>query len=106
MKFITPAACTALLIGCAVAIAQTSNAPPDQSNMAPMASQADTTKGNNLVGTTPTDQTAVPATAGQDKVSGNDLADPKANKTHNPMRQASATHPEFDTLDTKTLIDR
>jgi hypothetical protein len=98
--YLTPIAYAALLCGCAIANAQTSNAPSDQSSTAPVSNQADTTKGNNLVGTTPTDQTAAPPTAGQDKSSGNDMVSPKDDATHRPMRQASA-RPDFDTLDTK-----
>lgn len=98
--YLTPIAYAALLCGCAIANAQTSNAPSDQSSTAPVSNQADTTKGNNLVGTTPTDQTSAPPSAGQDKSSGNDMVSPKDDATHHPMRQASA-RPDFDTLDTK-----
>ena len=59
-----------------------------------------TTKGNNLVGTTPTDQTSTPPTAGQDKPSGNDLVSPKGDSTPGTMKLASAAHPDFNTLDT------
>jgi hypothetical protein len=50
--YLTPVACAALLFGCALANAQTPNPPSDQSSAAPMVSQADTTKGNDVVGTT------------------------------------------------------
>jgi hypothetical protein len=96
---LTPVAYAALLFGCAIASAQTPNPPADQPSTAPVSNQADTTKGNNLVGTTPTDQTATAPTAGQDKSSGNDMVSPKADATHRPMRQASA-RPDFDSLDT------
>jgi len=95
-----PVACAALLFGCAIANAQTSNAPPDPSSKPPVSSPADTTKGNNLVGTTPTDQTSTPPTAGQDKPSGNDLVSPKADATPSTMKLASAARPDFNTLDT------
>jgi hypothetical protein len=98
--YLTPMAYAALLFGCAIANAQTSSPPSDQPSTAPVSEQADTTKGNNLVGSTPTDQTATPPTAGQDKASGNDLAGPNANATHSPIRQASAARPDFNTLDT------
>jgi|ERR1700691_5514003 hypothetical protein len=98
---LTPVAYAALLLGCTIANAQNSpNTPPDQSSTAPMSDQADTTKGNNLVGTTPANQVSTPPTAGQDKSSGNDLVTPNDN-ANNGMRQASAAHPDFDTLDTK-----
>lgn len=100
--YLTPIAYAALLFGCAIANAQTSNAPADQSSKAPVSNQADTTKGNNLVGSTPTDPTATPPTAGQDKSSGNDMVSPKDDATHHSMRQASA-RPDFDTLDTKKM---
>jgi hypothetical protein len=98
--YLTPVACAALLFGCALANAQTPNPPSDQSSAAPMVSQADTTKGNDVVGTTPTDQTATPPTAGQDQSSGNDMVSPNANAPHSGMRLASAARPDFDTLDT------
>jgi len=98
--YLTPLACAALLFGCAIANAQTPNPPADQSSAAPAANQADTTKGNTVVGTTPTDQTATPPSAGQDKSSGNDLVSPDANAQHSGMKLASAARPDFDTLDT------
>jgi hypothetical protein len=98
--YLTPVACAALLFGCAIANAQTPNTPSDQSSTAPVSNQADTTKGNDVVGTTPKDQTATPATAGQDKSSGNDLVSPKADATHSGTKLASAARPDFKTLDT------
>jgi hypothetical protein len=98
--YLPPVACAALLLGCAIANAQTSSAPPGPSSKLPVSTQADTTKGNNLVGTTPTDQTSTPPTAGQDKPSGNDLVSPKAEATPGTMKLASAAHPDFNTLDT------
>lgn len=97
--YLTPVACAALLFGCAIANAQTSNPPADQPSTAPASNQADTTKGNDVVGTTPTDQTATPPSAGEDKSSGNDMVSPQDDANHRPMRQASA-RPDFDTLDT------
>ena len=100
--YLTPVAYAALLIGCAIANAQTSNPPSDQPRTAPVSNQADTTKGNNLVGTTPTDQTSTPPSAGQDKSSGNDLVSPDSSDgTHGSMKLASAARPDFDTLDVK-----
>jgi len=100
--YLTPVAYAALLIGCAIANAQTSNPPADQASTAPVSNQADTTKGNNLVGTTPADQTATPPSAGQDKSSGNDLVSPDSNGgTHGSIKLASAARPDFDTLDVK-----
>jgi hypothetical protein len=99
-SYLTPVACAALLFGCAIVNAQTSNPPSDQSTTAPVSDHTDTTKGNNLVGTTPTDQTATPPSAGQDKANGNDLAGSNPNATHRPSRQASAARPDFNTLDT------
>src|ERR1700680_212 len=51
---LTPVACAVLLFGCAIANAQTSKTPSDQSSTSPVSTQADTTKGNDVVGTTPT----------------------------------------------------
>lgn len=101
MKFIylTPVTYAALLFGCAIANAQTSNLPPNQSSTAPVSNQADTTKGNDLVGTTPKDQTATPPSAGQDKSSGNDMVSPNDKATHSGMKLASAARPDFNTLD-------
>jgi hypothetical protein len=98
---LTPVAYAALLIGCAIANAQTSNPSSDQPSTAPVSTQADTTKGNNLVGTTPTDQTSTAPSAGQDKSSGNDLVSPNGNATHGSMKLASAARPDFDSLDVK-----
>jgi hypothetical protein len=102
MKFIylTPVACAALLFGSAIASAQTSTPPSDQPSTAPVSNQADTTKGNNLVGTTPTDQTSVAPSAGQDKSSGNDLVSPNGDAAHSAMKPASSAHPDFNALDT------
>lgn len=80
--------------------AQTPNPPSHQSSAAPVVNQADTTKGTSLVGRTPTDQTATPPTAGQDKSSGNDLVSPNVNAPHSGVKLASAARPDFDNLDT------
>jgi hypothetical protein len=100
--YLTPVACAALFFGCAIANAQTSpNTPADQSGRAPMSDIADTTKGNDLVGTTPTDQVSSPPTTGQNKTTGNDLVSPKGDADQGSVRQAAASHPDFNTLDTK-----
>jgi hypothetical protein len=98
--YLTPLACAALLFGCAIANAQTPNTPSDQPSTAPVSNQADTSKGNTLVGATPTDQTATESTAGQDKSSGNDMVNPKADAAHSGTKLASAARPDFNTLDT------
>ena len=98
--YLTPVACAALLFGCAIANAQTASTPSDQSSTAPVSTQADTTKGNNVVGTTPTDQVSSPPTTGQDKSSGNDLVSPNGNANHSGTKLASAARPDFKTLDT------
>ena len=98
--YLTPVACAVLLFGCAIANAQTSNTPSDKSSTAPVSNQADTTKGNDLVGTTPADQTSSPQTAGQDKSSGNDLVSPNGNAKPSGTKLASAARPDFKTLDT------
>jgi hypothetical protein len=103
--YLTPVACAAVLFGCAIANAnaQTSSPSSDQPSTAPVSNQADTTKGNNLIGTTPTDQTSVAPSAGQDKSSGNDMVSPNDNATHGAMKQTSSPRPDFNTLDvTKT----
>jgi hypothetical protein len=96
---LNPVVYAALLFGCAIANAQTSPPPSDPSSTAPASTQADTTKGNNLVGTTPTDQTATPPSAGQDKASGNDLVSPKGDATPSGKTHLAAARPDFDTLD-------
>jgi hypothetical protein len=97
---LTPVACAVLLFGCAIANAQTSKTPSDQSSTAPVSTQADTTKGNDVVGTTPTDQTSAPPTVGQDKSSGNDMVSPKGSANQSGTKLASAARPDFNTLDT------
>jgi hypothetical protein len=100
--YLTPVAYAALLFGCAIANAQSAPTPPaDRSGTAPMSNQADTTKGNNLVGTTPADQVSAPSTTGQDKSAGNDLVSPKGDADQSGTKQASAARPDFNTLDTK-----
>jgi hypothetical protein len=100
--YLTPVACAALLFGCAIANAQSAATPPaDRSDAAPMSNHADTTKGNNLVGTTPADQVSSPASAGQDKSTGNNLVSPKGDADQSGMKEASAARPDFNTLDTK-----
>ena len=98
--YLTPVACAALLFGFAIANAQTASTPSDQSSTAPVSTQADTTKGNNVVGTTPTDQVSRPPTTGQDKSSGNDMVSPNSNANHSGTKLASAARPDFKTLDT------
>jgi hypothetical protein len=100
MKHITlTSACAALLFACAIANAQTSSPPSSQPNMAPVTSQSDTIKGNDVVGTTVTDQTATPPSAGQDKSTGNDLVSPKGDTTSGGMKQGPTARPNFNTLD-------
>jgi hypothetical protein len=100
--YLTPVACAALFFGCAIANAQTSpNTPADHSGTAPMSNSGDTTRGNNLTGTTPADQVSTPPTTGQDKANGNDLVDQKGDPNQSGVRQASASRPDFNTLDTK-----
>lgn len=100
--YLTPVAYAALLFGCAIANAQSaSTSPADRSDATPMSNHADTTKGNNLVGTTPADQVSTQPTAGQDKSAGNDLVSPKGDADKSGMKQASAARPDFNTLDTK-----
>jgi hypothetical protein len=99
--YLTPVACAAVLFGCAIANAQTSSPSSNQPSAATVSSQEDTTKGNNLIGTTPTDQTAVPPSAGQDKSSGNDMVSPNGDATHSAMKRTSSARPDFDTLDTR-----
>ena len=95
----TSSICAALLFGCAIAYAQSSSPPSSEPSMVPMSSQSDTTKGNDVVGTTPTDQTATPPSAGQDKSTGNDLVSPKGEATSGGMKQKHTGHPDFNTLD-------
>jgi hypothetical protein len=100
--YLAPVAYAALLLGCAIANAQSPPTPPaDQSGPAPMSNHANTTKGNNLVGTTPANQVSRPPTAGQHKSSGNDMVSPNGNADQSGMKQASAPRPDFNTLDTK-----
>jgi hypothetical protein len=99
--YLTPVACAVLLFGCAIANAQTPNTPSDQSSTAPVSNQADTTKGSNVVCTTPTDEVSTPTTTGQDKSSGNDMASPNGNANHSGTKLASAARPDFKSLDTK-----
>jgi hypothetical protein len=100
--YLTPVAYAALFFGCAIANAQTSpNTPSDHSGTAPMSDIADTTKGNELVGTTPADQVSSPPTTGQNKGTGNDLVSPKGDADQGSMKQAAASRPDFNTLDTK-----
>ena len=100
--YLTPVACAALFFGGAIANAQTSpNTPSDKSSTAPMSNSSGTTKGNNLTGTTPADQVSTPPTAGQDKSTGNDLVGPNGDANRSSVRQAAASRPDFNTLDTK-----
>jgi hypothetical protein len=66
-----------------------------------MSDTADTTKGNNLVGTTPADQMSTPPSTGQNKATGNDLVSPKGDASQGSAKQVAASHPDFNTLDTK-----
>jgi hypothetical protein len=100
--YLTPVACAALFFGCAIANAQTSpNTSSDRPDTAPISNTADTTKGNNLTGTTPADQLSTPPTEGQDKTTGNDLVGQTGDANRSSVRQASAARPDFNTLDTK-----
>ena len=96
-KYLVPIAFGALLFGVAIASAQTSPNPPAAM---PNTNQTDVTKGNDLVDSSQ----AVPPTQrdnarsdGEDKADGNDLVSPdKAG-----MKQAMATRPSFNSLDTQ-----
>ena len=100
--YLTPVACAAIFFGCAIANAQTSpNTPSDRSGTAPMSDTADTTKGNDLVGTTPADQVSTPPSTGQNKATGNDLVSPKGDADQGSAKQVAASRPDFNTLDTK-----
>src|ERR1039458_5060167 len=90
--YLTPVACAALFFGGGIAKAKASTkTPSDKSSTAPMSNSADTTKGNNLTGTTPADQVSTPPTAGQDKSTGNDLVDPNGDANRSSVRQAAAS---------------
>lgn len=96
---LTPVVYAALLFGCTIANAQTPTPGSDPSSTAPALDQADTTKGNNLIGTTPTDQTATPPSAGQDKARGNDLVSSKVDPAPSVKTHLAAARPDFNTLD-------
>ena len=69
----------ALLLGCAIANAQTSANQTADSSAMPPTSQSDTTKGNDLVDSSqavPPNSQANPRSEGEDKASGNDLVEP------------------------------
>lgn len=69
-----------------------------------MSSTADATKRNNLVGTTPADQVSSPPSTGQNKATGNDLVNPKGDANQGGVKQVAASHPDFNTLDTKKKL--
>jgi hypothetical protein len=99
--YLAPLAAAALLLGCAMAYAQTqSNPSEDPSAISPTSTQGDTPKGNKMVGDPQPPRadplTATP-TAGQDKATGNDLV--SSDKSH--MQQGTGTRPDFNILDTK-----
>ena len=100
--YLTPVAYGALVLGCAIANAQSAATPPsDRSDAAPLSSHVDTAMGNNLVRTTPADQVSTPGSSGQDKSTGNDLVSPKGDADRSGVKQAPAARPDFNTLDTK-----
>ena len=119
MKFtyLVLVACAGLLCAGALANAQTSPAtsPSDQSGMQSQSSSAqsgtadqstpgDSSQGNNLDTTSKSprvDAASAPPTSGQDKAHGNDMVSPNASAKDGSMKQASATRPQFSTLDTK-----
>jgi hypothetical protein len=110
-------ACAALLCAGALANAQTSPAtsPSDQSGMKSQSSSAQSgtadqstpgssSQGNNLDTTSKSprvDAASSAPTSGQDKARGNDMVSPSGSAKDGSMKQASATRPQFSTLDTK-----
>jgi hypothetical protein len=96
-NYLIPMALGALLFGSAIANAQT---PSTSAAATPNANQADVTKGNDLVDSSqavPPNQRDNVRSDGEDKADGNDLVSPdKAG-----MKQAMATHPSFNSLDTQ-----
>jgi hypothetical protein len=94
--FLTSVACAALLCAATIASAQnsgTTNTPTPGSN----------SNGNNLDTSSKSpsvDPASTPPTAGQDTSHGNDLVSPNGT-ANGGMRQADASRPDFNTLDTK-----
>ena len=74
--YLTPVAVVALLFGCAIANAQSSSDPSANKSSMPPTSQADTTKGNDLVDSSqanPPNMRHDPRSDGENKADGNDM---------------------------------
>jgi len=95
-SFLTSVACAALLCAGTIASAQNSSS----TNTSTPGSNSG---GNNLDTTSKSpniDPASAPPTAGQDKSHGNDMVSPNGTSTGG-MKQANASRPDFNTLDTK-----
>ena len=91
--YLASLAFSALLLGCAIAFAQTPATPPpaDPSAMSSTSTQRDTTNGNKDVGDQqpiPADPLSTPRSTGQNKATGNDLV--SRNKKPPPENSLSA----------------
>ena len=106
LPYLTPIAYTALLLGCALANAQTApNTPSGQPETTQKTTPGyDTAKGNDLDTTSKSpqvDASSAPPSAGQDKSTGNDMVSPNGTAKESNMKLANAARPDFNTLDTK-----
>jgi hypothetical protein len=107
MKIVTSLACASLLLGCAIANAQTpsnDSSSSAQSGAPENSTPGNTGNGNNLDTTSKTPRvnpSNAPPTAGQDKSHGNDMVSPNGTQKDGAMKQADASRPDFSTLDTK-----
>jgi hypothetical protein len=108
LTFLTSVACAALLCAGTIASAQNSQNSPGNSSSAQSGATSTPTPGSNSNGNNldssskspSVDAASSPSSAGQDKSHGNDMVSPNGT-SNGGMRQADASRPDFNTLDTK-----
>lgn len=111
LTYMTSLACASLLLGSAIASAQNSsnyssnpNSSSAQQGTSEMPSPGSGQKGNDLDTSSKNPQVSTkspsPPAVGQDKSTGNDMMNPK-DSASGSTRQASASRPDFGTLDKK-----
>jgi hypothetical protein len=104
LTLLTSVACAALLCAGTIASAQNSqnNSSSAQSGTVNTSTPGSNSNGNNLdiTSKSPTvDSASSPPTAGQDTSHGNDMVSPNGT-ANGGMKQANASRPDFNTLDT------
>jgi hypothetical protein len=106
ITYLTSVACAAVLVGGAIANAQTTsgNSSSAQQGATETPTPGSQSTGNDLDTSSKSpkvDAASAPPTTGQNKSNGNNMVAPNGTSKDTDMKQASANRPEFSSLDTQ-----